>query len=636
MQIVFQMERLLFCHKTRVRGILLYLTLSFPLWIYSQNMSWEKIHAHYYSGDYKTGMLKVHNLTTYDNFIDLPRIDEILFCGILCCEEYSKELQIQRNIQDRESWQRITEEQQEIWNIEVDFMEYLDAICDRNLQQATDVKTKHHFLSLKIRYVSILANNTEKKKYYNEVNSLYKRYIKEVFPHLRNSELSVEELFDGYGFVLGYYAEQNDVKKILDCMQNFIEPWFKASFVNNNNMEKAVKLGGMRQYKRFLNILNYGLEAEFSPSNNYISSVMDLNIRARNMSYYLNGNKMYKSHIDDGWQQIQKTLTEKDVAIELCNAKSNDEQHVFAYIIDKDCKHPRLEYCGHSYWAGRDIFGFTHLITRDGVREYDNIYYSPTEEMGFINTGQNKSLHRLHSLSELLMPEIRSTSSPRIYSFSDINFTLGDSTIYDINTNKGAERLTDKLRGAKDELTYIRNVIPPDKLHVFDLDIATKKAFISISGLSFDILHVSTHAYYDAVSSKSASNSDLLSSIEGISIMDNCGIKLSGFNDDIETGLITATEIAALDLSKINLVILDACETGTGDVRGGDLYSLSEAFHTAGVRYVLATTSKVEDKEACNFFKKFISEVLYGKSYHDSFCMALQISKTPDKFILWE
>lgn len=629
------MKRPLFCHETRLMGILLFLTIFFPIWIYAQNMSWKKIHAHYYSGDYKTGMLKVHNLTTYDNFLDFPRIDEILFCGILCCEEYSKELQLQRNIQDTKGWQSIIEKQQEIWNIEVNFMEYLDAICDRNLRQAKDIKTKHHFLSLKIRYVSILASNTKKVRYYNEEKSLYKRYMKEVFPYLRNSALSVEELFEGYGFVLGYYAEQNNVKKILDCMQDYIEPWFKASFVYNNNMEKAVKLGGIRQYRTFLNILNYGLEAEFSPSNNYISSVMDLNIRARNMAFYINGNKMYGSHIDDGWQHIQQALTEKDIAIELCNAKGSDE-HVFAFVIDKNCKYPRLEYCGHSYKAGRDMFGFSHLRTRDGIKEYEHIYYSTTEEMGFINTGQDKSLHRLHSLSELLMKEIKSTSSPEIYTFADINYTLGDSAIYDVSTNKGAERLTNKLRGAKDELTFIRNVIPPNKLHVFDLDIATKKAFKSISGISFDILHVSTHAYYDAVNSKSASNSDLLSSIEGISIMDNCGIKLSGYNDDKEVGLITATEIAALDLSKIDLVILDACETGTGNVRGGDLYSLSEAFHTAGVRYILATTSEVEDKDACAVLIKYISAVLNGNSYHYSFYSALQSSKSPEKYILWE
>lgn len=616
--------------------LLLCFIILFPVLTYAQNMSWEKIHAYYYSRDYKTGMLKVYNLTSYDNFLNLPRIEEILFCGILCCEEYSKELQLQRNIQDMESWQAITEKQQEIWNIEVGFMEYLNVICDNNLRQAKDIITKHHFLSLKIRYVSILANNTEKAKYYNEEKNLYKKYIKEVFPYLRNSNLSVEVMLDGYGFVLGYYAMRNDVEKILDCMQNDIEPWFKASFIYNQNMEKAIKLNGMRQYRTFINLLNYGLEAEFSPSNNYISSVLDLNLRAKNMSFYLNDNKMYENQIDDRWQQIQKTLKEKDVAIELCNAKSNGEQHIFAYIIDKDCKYPRLEYCGHSYWAGRDIFGLTHLINRDGVKEYDNIYYSPTEEMAFISTGQNKSLHRLHSLSELHMSEIKSTSSPTIYTFADINYTLGDSTIYDVSKIKGAERLTDKLRGAKDELTYIRNIIPSSKLHVFDLDFATKNAFKSISGLSFDILHVSTHAYYDASKSKFASNSDLLSSIEGVSIMDNCGIKLSGYNDDKEIGLITATEIAALDLSKINFVILDACETGVGDIRGSDLYSLAEAFHTAGVRQIMATTSEVDDDDACSVLIKFIEGVVNGYSYHDSFHIAVKISNSPEKYILWE
>ena len=186
------------------------------------------------------------------------------------------------------------------------------------------------------------------------------------------------------------------------------------------------------------------------------------------------------------------------------------------------------------------------------------------------------------------------------------------------------------------ELDYLRNVIPMEKLHVYELDEATNIAFKSLSTQSFDILHVSSHAFYNTNKSRSDSNSDLVSSIKGESVMDNCGIKLTGYNDDGNKGIITATEIASLDLSNVSLVILSACETGTGDTRGGDIYSLAEAFHLAGVRYVMATTSEVEDEDACNVFIRFINDVINGESYHDAFCSAIQTSKSPEKYILWE
>jgi hypothetical protein len=363
---------------------------------------------------------------------------------------------------------------------------------------------------------------------------------------------------------------------------------------------------------------------------------MDMNIKAKNMSFVINGNKKYENHLGDDWRLIQKSLNKSDLAILLCNAKASDE-HVFAFVINEDCKYPILEYCGHSYWAASDILGFKHLLTRSGVKEYENIYYSPIEEMAFVNTGQHKSLHRVHTLSELLLPTIKTPSSPKICSFANINYTLGDSTIYtSLNINKGAERLTEKLLGAKMELEYIRSVISPNNLRVFDLDNATKFAFFSLSNYSIDILHISSHAYFDSIKCKIDMKSNLASSIDGSAIMDNCCIKLSGYNDNKLDGLITANEISRTNLSSIPIVILDACETGTGDLIGSDVYSLAEAFHTAGVRYVIATTSKVEDDDACNFFVKFLDNVIAGNSYHDSFHTALSVSRSPEKYILWE
>ncbi len=62
-------------------------------------------------------------------------------------------------------------------------------------------------------------------------------------------------------------------------------------------------------------------------------------------------------------------------------------------------------------------------------------------------------------------------------------------------------------------------------------------------------------------------------------------------------GVVTADAIVGLDLRRLNLAVLSACETGLGDVAGGEgVYGLVRAFHVAGTRNVVASLWKVDDE----------------------------------------
>jgi CHAT domain-containing protein len=62
-------------------------------------------------------------------------------------------------------------------------------------------------------------------------------------------------------------------------------------------------------------------------------------------------------------------------------------------------------------------------------------------------------------------------------------------------------------------------------------------------------------------------------------------------------GILTADAIAKLDLRRMNLAVLSACETGLGDVAGGEsVCGLPRAFPIAGTRNVVASLWKVEDE----------------------------------------
>ncbi len=94
------------------------------------------------------------------------------------------------------------------------------------------------------------------------------------------------------------------------------------------------------------------------------------------------------------------------------------------------------------------------------------------------------------------------------------------------------------------------------------------------------------------------------------------GLVLSGANNDEELrkagladGWATALELSQMDLRGTELVVLSACETARGDVKGAEgVFGLQRAFRFAGAQSLIMSLFKVPDDSTRALMTSF-----YGK-----------------------
>lgn len=131
-------------------------------------------------------------------------------------------------------------------------------------------------------------------------------------------------------------------------------------------------------------------------------------------------------------------------------------------------------------------------------------------------------------------------------------------------------------------------------------------------------LHVATHGWVHASSlhepnSEATPNEPLDDEVSTADLVPlcHCGLALAGANgvgDPPErvSGILTAGELSAIDLSACELAVLSACETHIGIRSAGlGIQSMQSGLHSAGVRTRITSLWKVHDDWAFELMKSF-------------------------------
>lgn len=168
------------------------------------------------------------------------------------------------------------------------------------------------------------------------------------------------------------------------------------------------------------------------------------------------------------------------------------------------------------------------------------------------------------------------------------------------------------LPGTKTEVEKIGKILK--RSHVSTTLLMGKKgseeSFVSLNGNAPAILHLATHGFY--VDSEDADDYGYLKGYKDAMMLS--GLIMSGGNaawsgkelgQGVMGGILTAENIARMDLTGVDLVVLSACQTGQGKPTPEGLFGLQRAFKKAGARTIVMSLWDLDDAVALEFMELF-------------------------------
>lgn len=169
---------------------------------------------------------------------------------------------------------------------------------------------------------------------------------------------------------------------------------------------------------------------------------------------------------------------------------------------------------------------------------------------------------------------------------------------------------------------------------------ATDETLLRLIKQNYDIIHLSTHGFYGGrigiyndikplLDDESMSQSGLLFAGSANTLTDE------NFDENLFDGVISATELSKQDLSKTELIVLSACQTGLGHLTEDGVYGIQRGLKQAGASAMMLTLWSVNDYSSSLLMRFFYEELetQSTKDIHTAFLKARQRLMKEEKTI---
>lgn len=350
----------------------------------------------------------------------------------------------------------------------------------------------------------------------------------------------------------------------------------------------------------------------------------------------------FTNYISYTWRDVQKALQPTDLAIEFAVVGSSfftGDNQLLAFVLDKDMEQPATvvmcdlnqlkameadaQFLGKAE-AGAAIWGKLQqhfagkkriFFSPDGALNRLAIEYLPYQGSLF---SEQFDVYRLSSTKELCYSH-QHTKPANAALFGDINYedeaTQSRTTQRSLASVRGVDEGFPRLANTLREMNEIQSILKAHGVKnakPFRNTEASKSAFLSLTDSKVHLLHIATHGMYK--DEKKATEAES---------MQNSLLAFAGANID-DRGIVTAADIAQMNLRQCDLVVLSACETGLGKLGGDGVFGLQRGFKNAGAHTLLMSLRNVNDESTAEMMIHFYQHLMNGSSKREALVKAQQ------------
>lgn len=491
------------------------------------------------------------------------------------------------------------------------------------------------------------------EKYSLHLSDYVAGQLRDVFPYLteKNRSAFFEKLTSWGTFLLPTLAEEYKTPVLLKALYNSILQTRGILLNSTLNIDRILRQSSNEEYK---SLYSQYMEAK----KRKIDDAIQENLEKKILEILPSQGDFLKD-MSINVDSVREHLGYRDIAVEFLAVENVDDEDSCYYALTlkhndsiphiyKICSNIELrDICqqplGTLYdkvWGtlSNELQGVSNVyFAVDGDFHKIPIEYYPDHEGKSLF--DKKQCFRLSSTREIVKQKtVHPQKIKDVVIYGDIDYdyceNVEDSVAYQeqevitedsISTERGALDIFLPLKGTKFEMEQISFLLQRQGVFpvCYKKEIATEESVKALSYHSPTWLHFGTHGFYSPEPLGVDENDDELSyqSTEEY-VLSKSALVFAGANntllkgnpDSNRDGFLTAYEMSTLDLSKTDMVVMSACESGLGDIGSEGVFGLQRGVKKAGANSILMTLNKVNDHATTLFMVRFYQGLIDGLS----------------------